>query len=170
VLAQDFDGFAMNAPKTQTVDQCVLVHKGVWHVMPQSYVPEGTFSGGACVLTQRVETADDKSYTLLIPSSVTFVFDHKERLEFAIFDFEFPTWSERDHARKSVKAHMNDYFPLTATRTDPRSDVEYRLNNLPYFFTFLEAESAVDIDPTLGTVYHLGLAISRQRMTTYSRN
>lgn len=176
VLAQTFDGYAMYAGKTVTIDMCHQ-HGGAWQEMRRSEVPDepsGITSGGSCLMTQITAEGKDGSTLLITASRVTFVFDYNQRVEFAIFDFEFKTWAARDFARNSVKRHMNEYFPGTVERLNPAKDTEYNLRNLPYFFSFLQSRHEhVGMHPitkkaTKETVWHLALAISRHRITSYA--
>ncbi len=116
---------------------------------------------------QVVKQRSDTSYELVTPDFIAFAFAG-DTVEFAIFDYGFPSWPAMDLAKQSVQRHMNRLFPLTATKL---SDHSYKLNNTKFFLEFMGAED-IEVKKLGGKwkpakVFHLAIGISREKMTVY---
>ena len=163
-LAQSFNGFEMNTTSAQLQKTCTK-KGGSWFVVPRRVLPEMPLritSGAECRFQEQVVTTqEDGRDELVLPHVIMFTFDHVDLVEFMIFNYKFETWAARDHAMNSVRKNMSKLFPLTVKKL---SADEYKLNNLPYYVTFLNHFIKEQVDAP----FNFAVSLSREPFGVYT--
>lgn len=166
VSAQSFNGFEMNTTAKHLQEVCTHQKGGTWSVVPRHVLPTNPpriTSGAECHFKQQtVKTRPDGSIEFITPNTIFFTFDHVGLVEFMVFRYGFRTWAARDHAISSMRRDMNVVFPLTAKKLEVD---EYKLNNLPYYVTFMNI-----FFKELENPFQFSLALSRERFKVYREN
>lgn len=134
-FAQDFNGFEING-KYGDAERTCRKAGGVW--LPTVNEAD-IINGGYCFHDKQIVTEKKGAYVLEQARQTAFVYNvDTGKLQLVMFEYSFPTWAMRDHARKSLMHSLSELFPLTVTKVAP---YEYKLNNLKYYFVLDTAES-----------------------------
>lgn len=154
-----FNGFTTQATRTTAEIRCNELG-GEW----SEYSP---LDGGKVIRVDSIgadcnfpkqKVVKDRIYLKLEkPEVINFAFDHAGVVEYAVFGYTFNSWAQKDQAKKTMKALMNDIFPMTATKI---KEGQYRLNNTDHHLRF--------INEFYRDTFYLGVVISREPWEDYS--
>lgn len=155
-----YSEFSMKATAGTTKETCLKLH-GRWTPLGKQALPQKPVritSGALCYFDKQVLLTDpqDGSVVFDIPRYAVFVFDHVGEVEFAIFWYDFETWSSMDFAKRSMQKHVRDYFIFGVKKIEEGS---YKLTNTPFYLSYRNYDNN-----------RLGITISREQFSIYEQD
>lgn len=153
-----FNGHDLNKDYDYFKKKCEE-YMGTWDEMG---LVAGRYFMAECLFEfQNVVENPDSSMSLIKPLWITYKYDlKKDRLETAIFSYDFFSWSMREQAKKSVKKDLPNLFKGFSKRLLKDIYVLRYLDDHMYL-EFLAMEKTEGLKENESPHYFLGLSISR---------